>query len=314
MENLTEVATDRGMGKEQIRDIVKTFLKELAVPFVFDASNKAFTDACCENMAARDWSTETISILQPYLSAGVVISRTAYKHLPNMDTKVFIAIYTAIITCLDDICTEHIEELRSFSKVHCQRGVHKFDLLNAFSQICDGIPQHFNENGSGFILTSTFCYMNALLLENEVQHGLELKPTDSTRFPVYTRMLSGLPEAYALFAFPKEMPWTTYIQALPEMFQIVNYGNDLLSIYKEELSGEKNNVISLLAACKNVSKFQIAQELKDETIASDKAAFNLLKSDGEALSCYEGFRAGYVAFHTALPRYKLFELLYGPNV
>jgi len=151
-------------------------------------------------------------------------------------------------------------------------------------------------------------------MENVAPNLVMSKHPVSTKFPKYVRAVSGIPEAYTMFAFPPEIPFTSYIQALPDIFVLINHGNDVFSFYKEELSGERDNLISLLAASRNVPKLQVAQELKDETIASDKMIINLLSSDEVALSCYEGFRAGYAAFHTSHLRYRLLELLNSPNV
>jgi len=83
-----------------------------------------------------------------------------------------------------------------------------------------------------------------------------------------------------------------------------------ISFFKEELAGEQTNTISLLAANGNVPKLQIANELKDKALASDTLIFDILSSDKKAQYSYEGFRAGYVVFHTSLSRYRLQELLY----
>jgi len=292
---------------EQIRSLVKTYIGQLGVPFVPDAFSEAFFGACCEDMVARGWSTETISALRPCLPGGVVMSCTSYAHLSNMSTRILIAHYTGILIYLDDRCEEILEELKSFSRIHSQKGKHTSGVLNAYSQILHEFPQHFGD-ASSLILTSSLNFINALVLEVEIPQILIPKQFTSSKFPLYVRTLSGAPEAYALFAFPPDIPKTSYIQALPDMAIIINYGNDVLSFFKEEASMEQNNVISMAAASRKVSKLQIATELKDEAVASDQMILNLLSHNKAARNTYDAFRAGYIAFHTALGRYRLHEL------
>jgi len=313
MENPLKIITNEGpesrdLDLHQLKDLIKTYLEQLGVPFVPDASNEVFTRACCESMVARGWSSETISALQPHLPAGVVMACTAYSHLSSVDTRVFIALYTALHTHLDDVSAEHLEELRSFSSVHCQKGNHTYGVLNALSQILHALPQHINRDAANLILTSSLNFITSLLLESEIPQIPMPKHSTDTKFTRYFRGIGGVAEPYALFAFSAEIPWVSYIQALPNMVAVINYGNDVLSFFKEELSGEQTNVISLTATIRDVPKLQIAQELKDEAVASDKLVFDLISPDKTVQDSYKAFRAGYVAFHTSLARYRLHEL------
>lgn len=131
----------------------------------------------------------------------------------------------------------------------------------------------------------------------------------SKKFPRYLRELSGIPEAYGAFIFPPSVPYTAYIQALPDMIITICYTNDILSLYKEEIAGEEANLISLLAARKRISKTEALRQVTNETLESDRVILELLENNKEALEAYKGFRAGYVAFHTCLTRYRLRELL-----
>jgi len=85
--------------------------------------------------------------------------------------------------------------------------------------------------------------------------------------------------------------------------------SDVLSLYKEEVSGEQTNRVSLLAGCRSMSKLAVMEQLALDALKSDAAIFESLK-DSKARGAYESFRSGYVAFHTSLSRYRLQEILY----
>jgi hypothetical protein len=85
--------------------------------------------------------------------------------------------------------------------------------------------------------------------------------------------------------------------------------SDILSLYKEEIVGEEGNLISLLAARRKISKIEAHRQVTDEALECDQAILELLEGDSNARDAYKSFRAGYIAFHTSLTRYRLRELL-----
>jgi hypothetical protein len=158
-----------GSDLQQLRDLVMTYLEELGVSFVSEAFDGSFYDECCEHMAVRDWSAETISTLRSVLPGGVIMACTAYSHLSNTSTRILIALYTSILIYLDDLCVEHLEELKSFNRILCQKGKHELGVLDAFSQILQELPQHFGD-ASSLVLTSSLNFITSLVLENEIPH------------------------------------------------------------------------------------------------------------------------------------------------
>jgi hypothetical protein len=85
--------------------------------------------------------------------------------------------------------------------------------------------------------------------------------------------------------------------------------SDILSLYKEELTSDEANLISLLASSKNMSKIEVHKQITEEALQCDDAILELLDENRQARDAYMSFRAGYVAFHTCLTRYRLRELL-----
>ena len=58
-----------------------------------------------------------------------------------------------------------------------------------------------------------------------------------------------------------------------------------------------------------MSKIDVHRQITEEALQADSNILELLEGNREARDAYMSFRAGYVAFHTCLPRYRLRELL-----
>lgn len=46
--------------------------------------------------------------------------------------------------------------------------------------------------------------------------------TAAKQYPIYYREMTGLAEGYAYAAFSREVPWTEYVQAIPEIMLLIN--------------------------------------------------------------------------------------------
>ncbi|KAI0692160.1 hypothetical protein BC835DRAFT_1416737 [Cytidiella melzeri] len=95
---------------------------------------------------------------------------------------------------------------------------------------------------------------------------------------------------------------------LPETFIYLNYANDILSFYKEELAGERDNYVHDRALITKKNIETVLTELVNEVIASIERARSILKGEKEK-ETWERFLAGYASYHWMTPRYKLEELL-----
>jgi len=311
---ISTVAYDRKTHFEKIRDTVRHYIESLDVPFVDDSFDQTFYNCCLEKMIERSWSEKAQRITRTFLPAGLAISRTAYAHLPNLSTRIFIALYTSVIFGLDDIYAEDKEKLsllKTFTKALLSEQLKSYgdDLLDAVADLLRQIPGHFGDVEGGLVLSSTLRYLTSIVIDSEVPRSDILQGNYSKGFPRYLRDLSGAPDAYSVFIFPPSVSYTVYIKSLPDINAMACYTNDILSIYKEELAGEEGNFISLLAAQKRISKSEAHKRLTEETLERDRTILRLLEGNNEALGAYKGFRAGFVAAHTSLKRYRLRELL-----
>jgi len=64
-------------------------------------------------------------------------------------------------------------------------------------------------------VTSTLNGISANLLEEETQ---DMQIIDgATNYPTYSRAMSGIAEGYSILAFAQYLPFTSYVQALPDI-------------------------------------------------------------------------------------------------
>ena len=84
--------------------------------------------------------------------------------------------------------------------------------------------------------------------------------------------------------------------------------SDITSFYKEELAGQQENTVSLLARLNNRSKLQQLRIFADDVVEAHRRTSAILADREAAYGDYMLFWSGYVPFHAASKRYRLSEL------
>ncbi|KAG7088709.1 hypothetical protein E1B28_012679 [Marasmius oreades] len=250
---------------------------------------------------------------EKYLSVGVVIAFTSYAHLPRHH-RVQIAVHTSFATALDDIFSHHHQRMESFNESFL-KGVSQDDLiLDGLAKALLNTSKYYSPIQSNLIVTSTLDFMTSLIMEVKIK---KMESFDSPSFAAYYRDMSGVSIAFAMFIFPKGIDPATYIQCTPQIGMYINYMNDVLSFYKEEVAGEEENLVSMLAKESSITKYEAIQRIADDVAEAEKDISTRLAGNKLALDGWQSFKRGYVRFHTSSPRYKLdelFELPYGLTV
>ncbi|EDR03562.1 uncharacterized protein LACBIDRAFT_331339 [Laccaria bicolor S238N-H82] len=294
---------------DEIKNAVTNLLAECNLPFPVTPYNHEFHNACCQVARSKGYAMETYPgarSLHPFMPGGVVMATTAYAHLDNKSTQIFIALYTAFLIYLDDVFQHDIELVYCFNErfILCQP--QDDPVLDGFASLLREFPQHFGRVVSNIMTTSTLNLVTALLLEHETQN---MKSSlDAHNYPTFSRVMSGASETYALFAFPPQIPMPFYIQALPEDMMFINNVNDVLSFYKEDSAGETVNRVSNLARCHGVSKMEVIHRLSQDAATCHSQVLRILSPHRDAHTAYANFSQGYIGFHASLARYRLNEL------
>ncbi|TFK26564.1 terpenoid synthase [Coprinopsis marcescibilis] len=241
------------------------------------------------------------------LKVGVVIAQTSYRHLADFHTRVWIAMFTGLVTYADDVFQKDIRHLQSFPSTFVTNGRHENPVLDALASYLREVPARFGDFVANLVISSCLRFMMSASLEFDGQDVAV--SSDAKEYAHHVRLLSGLPDIYAIFVFPPKIPRSAYIQAFPEQMEYINMTNDVLSFYKEELEGETSNFISATATSQNSSKLEILRVTAEKAIACHEATLKILEPCPEASAAWKSFASGFCAFHSASPRYKLDELL-----
>ncbi len=195
-------------------------------------------------------------------------------------------------------------------------------ILNYFADLLTETYQIFGKVTADLVVNTALKFLNGLILEVESKNepvSLIFTNTIQSTHPVtqthqveeyalYLRQLSGFGEDAAIFVFPRELPYNSYIQALPCIRDFINFGNDVLSFYKEECAGETHNLISLLAKAREEPKTGTLRYLAEQCIQAYDRGLYMLAHHEEARKAFEDFGRGYLAYHVGTERYLLSEL------
>ncbi|EMD39627.1 hypothetical protein CERSUDRAFT_71514 [Gelatoporia subvermispora B] len=245
----------------------------------------------------------------PHIATGIDFALVGYQHIQSFDTKVLIAVYTAIAVTLDS--PKDLESVPShdFHRMFCAGAAqHDDGMLGQLARLMMAFWDHYPRYAASSAMASTLEFINSSILEN-TSRGM-IMTADSLPFIEYRRGKTGIPEAFATFIwerskFPEE---EIYLQAKPDAMLYINYVNDILSFYKEEFSDEEGTYIRDRASATSKTPLEVLYELIDEVIMVANRARRIL-GEGPARKAWECFMAGFVAFHIISPRYRLHEIM-----
>ncbi|EED80636.1 predicted protein [Postia placenta Mad-698-R] len=246
---------------------------------------------------------------RPHINTALVITESAYGHLTDLDAKVAITIFTALATSVDDPNALDGLAFDQFHRRHSDCTVHgDKSPLGLFAKVTSQMAACYPSFAAGAILVAALQFVNASILENTTR-GTMLHPK-ALGFVEYRRFLSGMPEAYVCFIWEKtRFPAVNcYIQAIPDACIFIDYLNDILSFYKEELTNELVNYIHDRALVTGTSASDALRDVIGETVAAAERVRSIL-GEGDERDAWDAFVRGYIKFHMDDPRYRLREVL-----
>ncbi|KAF8921878.1 isoprenoid synthase domain-containing protein [Mucidula mucida] len=251
------------------------------------------------------------SFFTTWVHSGISYASISYAHLESPSLRVYVALYAAFLLYIDDTFASDVTGLATFHVQFCRAESHGNVVLDFFSSFLRDTHAYFDYMAANIIITGALNFVTGLVLEHRMKTikviTTQLAPT-AKQFPKFARGSFAAADACSIFIFPPDVSVESYIQALPEMINIITHVNDVLSFYKEELAGDENTLISFTARSLGVNKNVVLRDLANEVIETDKNVRLVLASDGAALRAYNAFVEQYVAFHRSLPRYRLNEL------
>ena len=119
--------------------------------------------------------------LRTYLRDGAAYTAAVCAHLPRRPTQIWIALYTACITYVDDALTGFPLEktnIYRFNERFSQGQAHGNGILDALTDLLHQVPRlGFQPVSSNLIVTSTLDFVTANLLEHETK-SMQVLPSD----------------------------------------------------------------------------------------------------------------------------------------
>ncbi|EIN07076.1 terpenoid synthase [Punctularia strigosozonata HHB-11173 SS5] len=289
---------------DEVRATIRAFLARCQIPYSKMAYDQEFDRLTREDLTRRRCPLAGPHSVAPYIPLSVWIARTSYGHTPH-ETQLFVCVFTVLASYLDDTYSDDTTELNDFNTRFVRGQEQRDPTLQSMDELIREIPQRYGFFASNVIVNSILNLPTALLLESRTK-GMSIR-SGAVRYPYWARVMSGVSEAYALFAFPPEMPFTDFVQAIPEIVVFINCANDVLSFYKEVLAGESTNYVSVEARLHRISKIESLRRIADETATSHERSQQMLEACPKALEAYMALSHGYVAFHACSERYRLNE-------
>ncbi|TFK59683.1 terpenoid synthase, partial [Pluteus cervinus] len=193
--------------KADIRKVIERFLAGCEVSLMVPLYDKEVHDACVAEAHRRGCFSKgdlTDTTLDRYIPMGVIMASATLSTIPRLETKAFMALFTALAVHVDDISSHNVEPLRRFTQNFLLRQPQGHPFLDAFAGMISDFPNHFDPLVSQIMLTSSLDFVTGQLME----HNLKGTPisTHAGQYADYVRLSSGLAHCYALSPFPRDLP------------------------------------------------------------------------------------------------------------
>ncbi|KAJ7117631.1 isoprenoid synthase domain-containing protein [Mycena epipterygia] len=227
--------------------------------------------------------------------------------LLDFDLKVHIAMYTWISFVIDD----GIEAMGEAACVFQQRlfsGETQLTvLLECYAEILRAM---YDPVVADFIIQGALAFFNCCLLEIRSEYRTMLPRKGGQNWSHFFRTKEGVSDVYAFFLFPRSRSpdMAAFLQSISDIGVFLTLGNDILSLYKEELAGETTNYIHVRAAYEERTALEVLQDVMDETIAAYECATLVLEGQGNSEAAWRDCARGYITMHTTQARYRLAEI------
>ncbi|KAH9830414.1 uncharacterized protein C8Q71DRAFT_363175 [Rhodofomes roseus] len=291
------------------KDIIASFLRTLNISeptYVQDSELRSRVKAI---VATWDF----VDQMRPQILMGVTLAETSYNHITNINARVGIALYCALIAYLDDIDLFNSLCARDFPRQLCFPSLKDSTFVVALREVLLGMWNWYPAFGANAIFYGALEYFNGAMLEaSPSSRASEAIRPRTLPFVELRRNLSGIPDPFACFIWEKSVfpDEKVYAELIPDTRVYINYINDIVSCYKEELDGDTDNYVYARATVtgKNVSE-TLLDVIDEWFTARDRIRWML--PGGPAREAWDSFETGFVSLHLVLPRYRLQELLGG---
>lgn len=291
----TPAVEGRGWVIELCQFIVDEFFKHTGLSvrgFTLDLHGPDDTEV---RSTVEGWTLGVpIQHVKKFIDTSIGMAMTAYSHT-HVNTQVHIALLTFLLLCVDD--SEIDSSALSGFALRLQTGTPQLHpVLDLLVERLRLMPEFFSPYATSAILSGIVHFINESAFEKQAEAVPLLDK----------RAKNGLSEVYSSCAWEKSnFPAASlYVQAIPDTMSFLDYSNDILSFYKEEIAGEKANLVHDLSNVLNKSIEEVLESVLDEVVHAVRRSREVLSGEQERAT-WERLLSGWVAFHLLSPRYRL---------
>lgn len=141
--------------------------------------------------------------LGQHIVTGISLSETSYAHIPSVENRVAIAVYTAFATALDDPAIFESVGAQDFCRKMISDTIRSdTGFLGRFAKAVGDVHDFYAPFSASSIVTSTLRFVQGEMISNDPENSLFVK-LETEGLVDYVRNLNGDGEAYVAFVWSK---------------------------------------------------------------------------------------------------------------
>jgi hypothetical protein len=300
--------------KAELSEILQKFLSDINYQLLPADNDFAIDDEVARHFKTEGFSDFHLTKLKRAMKPSLVVAKLAYRSTP-FDVRVAVAIYSTYSIAIDDAVDEVSmrDDLKQFSRCLFSGQEQKNQLLQSFANfLSTTVHAMFGQFSGDLIIKDALQFISACYAEAEFKEILRF-PSEAPDFANYFRLKTGEPEAYALVLFPSaqfsEYEFITYcLPTIPYLVSFLDWGNDIMSFYKECLEMDTCNFITNASKSHGQAPIQFLRRLCDDLVDAIRHLREIGKAHSGLSVSLESIISGYFIYHLTAKRYRLAEL------
>jgi hypothetical protein len=299
--------------KEELSEILRKFLADIDYQIPPADNDLAIDDEVTSHFEKEVLPEFYHKKVMQAMKPSLVIAKLAYRSTP-VEVRIAVAIFTTYSIAVDDAVEEvdMREDLKQFSRRLFGGQGQNNELLQSFANFLGTVNVLFGQFSGDLIMKDALQFLCACYAEAESKETLRF-PSEAPDFANYFRLKTGEPEAYALMLFPStqfsEHEFITYcLPTIPYLVSLMDWGNDILSFYKECLEMETCNFVTNASRSHGQSPIQFLRTLCGDLVDAIRHLREIGKAHLGLAMSLESIISGYISYHLSAKRYRLDEL------